>query len=80
VLLQAFELMAQHMTPQEKLNPKSVTAARKNEVCAAAGAPPSTYNQMAAMHHEARAAFKSWCVRRVTCAHCMRCVSRAACF
>jgi hypothetical protein len=52
--------MAVHMSVEEKLNPKNVSAARKNELCAAAGTSPAMYNQMAGMHLEARAAFKSW--------------------
>jgi hypothetical protein len=57
---QAFESMAAQMTAEEKLNPKIVTAARKNELCAAVGTTPAIYNRMAGMHQEARAAFKSW--------------------
>jgi hypothetical protein len=57
---QAFEAMAVHMSAQEKLNPKSISAARKNELCATAGTSPALYNQMAGMHLEARVAFKSW--------------------
>jgi len=60
--------MAAHMSAQEKLNPKTVTAARKNEVCIAAGTSPAMYNQMAGMHMEARAAFKSWCAAHSSCA------------
>jgi hypothetical protein len=52
--------MASQMTSQEKLNPKNVSAARKNELCTAAGTSPAMYNQMAGMHLEARAAFKTW--------------------
>jgi hypothetical protein len=54
--------MAAQMTAQEKLNPRIVTAARKNELCTAVGTTPSVYNRMAGMHQEARAAFKTWYV------------------
>jgi signal recognition particle GTPase len=57
---QAFEAMAARMTVDEKLNPRNVTAARKTEICKAAGTTPTIYNQMSGMHQEARAAFKSW--------------------
>jgi hypothetical protein len=57
---QAFEALAEQMSGQEKLNPKNVTAARKNELCTAAGTTPTVYNRMAGMHQEARVAFKSW--------------------
>jgi signal recognition particle GTPase len=58
---QAFEAMAAQMSASEKLNPKNVTAARKNELCVASGTSPVLYNRMVGMHLDARAAFKSWC-------------------
>ena len=52
--------MAAQMSATEKLLPKNVSATRKNEICLAAGTSATMYNQMAGMHQEARAAFKSW--------------------
>ena len=48
------------MSATEKLLPKTVSATRKNEICLAAGTSATMFNQMAGMHQEARAAFKSW--------------------
>ncbi len=70
LVLQAFEAMAAQMSSTEKLLPKSVSATRKNEICLAAGTSATTYNQMAGMHQEARAAFKSWCA--YFCVNCVK--------